>query len=153
MADISELYAAIGDLLVADSLLTTHADYGIGAGANARFYFGQSDSPLVVPQIIASLVNAGPDDDYGQAVEFHPDWQFLVYHTRDAGCQAMIERLAALLEIPRRNTTAVTTTNYVMPMCAQGENLEMGLTGRTTANGQPIVGRVVLFRSIVRRTT
>ena len=106
MADLSEVWKGMRDILVGDATLTAML-----ASASSVY---ERDPPLQTgfPMLTLWQVTDGADNRVSGYGEFRADVQIDVWSTSPRTNEQIKSRLDELLEIPKIRTTAITTTNY-----------------------------------------
>lgn len=146
MADLSEVWKGVRDILVGDSTLTAML-----ASASSVY---ERDPPLQAsfPMLTLWQVADGPDNAVTGYGEFHADVQIDVWSTSPRTNEQIKSRLDDLLEIPRVVATGITTTNYDVTNCTRTNARFVG-TVEIEDDGKHIRHLATEWRVTIRKTT
>ena len=146
MADLSEVWKGVRDILVGDSTLTA-----MRASAASVY---ERDPPLETgfPMLTLWQVSDGPANAVSGYGEFHADVQIDVWSTSPRTNEQIKSRLDELLEIPRVVATGITTTNYDVTNCTRTNARFVG-TVEIEDDGKHIRHLATEWRVTIRKTT
>ena len=146
MADLSEVWKGLRDVLVGDATLTAML-----ASASS----GDERGPpleVSVPMLTHWQVADGPDNAVTAYGEFHADVQLDVWATSPRTNEQSKSRLDELLEIPRVVATGISTTNYDVTNCTRTNARFVG-TVEIEDDGKHIRHLATEWRVTIRKTT
>ena len=106
MADLSEMWKGIRDILVADSTLTAMLS------DSSAVYEPEPPDDVDFPMLTIMQTDDGPVTECTGYGEFAAQLQIDVWSTSPRTNEQIKSRLDELLEIPKIRATAITTTNY-----------------------------------------
>ena len=146
MADLSEVWKEIRDILVGDATLTAMLD-----SASSVY---ERDPPLETgfPMLTLWQVTDGADNRVSAYGEFHAEVQIDVWSTSPRTNEQIKSRLDELLEIPRVVTTQISSTNYNVTNCTRTNARFVG-TVEIESDGKHIRHLATEWRVTIRKTT
>jgi len=146
MADLSEVWKGLRDVLVGDATLTAMLD-----SASSVY---ERDPPLETgfPMLTLWQVSDGADNAVSAYGEFHADVQIDVWSTSPRTNEQIKSRIDELLEIPRVVATGISTTNYDVTNCTRTNALFVG-TVEIESDGKHIRHLATEWRVTIRKTT
>ncbi len=146
MADLSEVWKGMRDILVGDATLTAML-----ASASSVY---ERDPPLQTgfPMLTLWQVTDGADNRVSGYGEFRADVQIDVWSTSPRTNEQIKSRLDELLEIPRVVTTQISTTNYNVTNCTRTNARFVG-TVEIEDDGKHIRHLATEWRVTIRKTT
>ena len=146
MADLSEVWKEMRDILVGDATLTAMLD-----SASAVY---ERDPPLETgfPMLTLWQVTDGADNRLSAYGEFHAEVQIDVWSTSPRTNEQIKSRLDELLEIPRVVTTQISSTNYNVTNCTRTMSRFVG-TVEIESDGKHIRHLATEWRVTIRKTT
>ena len=146
MADLSEVWKEIRDILVGDATLTAMLD-----SASSVY---ERDPPLETgfPMLTLWQVTDGADNRLSAYGEFHAEVQIDVWSTSPRTNEQIKSRLDELLEIPRVVTTQISSTNYNVTNCTRTNARFVG-TVEIESDGKHIRHLATEWRVTIRKTT
>ena len=146
MADLSEVWKEMRDILVGDATLTAMLD-----SASAVY---ERDPPLETgfPMLTLWQVTDGADNRVSAYGEFHAEVQIDVWSTSPRTNEQIKSRLDELLEIPRVVTTQISSTNYNVTNCTRTNARFVG-TVEIESDGKHIRHLATEWRVTIRKTT
>jgi len=146
VADLSEVWKGIRDVLVGDATLTAML-----SSASSVY---ERDPPLETgfPMLTLWQVADGPVNAVSSYGEFHAEVQIDVWSTSPRTNEQIKSRLDELLEIPRVATTQISTTNYNVTNCTRTNARFVG-TVEIEDDGKHIRHLATEWRVTIRKTT
>tara|TARA_R110000824_G_scaffold187178_2_gene368427 strand:+ start:1757 stop:2197 length:441 start_codon:yes stop_codon:yes gene_type:complete len=146
VADLSEVWKEVRDILVGDATLTAML-----ASASSVY---ERDPPLQTgfPMLTLWQVADGPANAVSSYGEFHADVQIDVWSTSPRTNEQIKSRLDELLEIPRVVTTQISSTNYNVTNCTRTNSRFVG-TVEIEDDGKHIRHLATEWRVTIRKTT
>ncbi len=126
MADLSEVWKAIGDALSGDSTLTDML------GDDGQIFFGKEITAQInAPAIRFWVIDDGPVKEASLSGYFQPRVQIDILATSMTAAEAIKQRIDTLLEIPRRNAASLTLATYDLKSMTRLRAMHIGATGLT----------------------
>jgi hypothetical protein len=146
MADLSEVWKGLRDVLIGDSTLTAMLD-----SASSVY---ERDPPLETgfPMLTLWQLSDGADNAVSAYGEFHADVQIDVWSTSPRTNEQIKSRIDELLEIPRVVRAGISTTNYDVTNCTRTNARFVG-TVEIESDGKHIRHLATEWRVTIRKTT
>jgi hypothetical protein len=141
MADLSELFATVGNLLVNDATLAALL------GDAQQVYQDRPAIHATFPCLTLAIPHEGPQHELTGPGAFRPVWRIIAYGASQDALRGIMARLNDLLDIPRTVPSAMVGTAYKITSMRQVDGFQ-GPPFTNTNMNQEIQTLVSIWNSL-----